>query len=201
MKVKTNPRYHVFLAELKRIRSRFVPWRGIGFRATPLPYAAAVRLLDGIGSLKFGGRWSAAGSFPAVNVSLAPETAIKESSTTFTYYNFASIDVRPKLVAAVELKFAKLLDLTEADWIGSRSSLRLDELLTEDWRKVNDRGHESQSQAFGRAAHKAGAEGILIPSARVPGGVNLVYFPKSLSGASHVEILGEDELERWLRPG
>jgi len=69
----------------------------------------------------------------------------------------------------------------------------------EDWRKTNDGGFESQSQAFGRAAHDSGAEGILVPSARISGASNLVYFPESLSKSDAVEILGQEELERWLK--
>lgn len=77
--------------------------------------------------------------------------------------------------------------------------MRLDELLAEDWRKVNDAGYESQTQAFGRAAHDVRAEGLLAPSARVRGAVNLVYFPESVLGSGKVEILGEDDLKRWLK--
>ena len=80
-----------------------------------------------------------------------------------------------------------------------QDGLRLEELLAEDWRKVNYAGHESQSQAFGRAAHDLGAEGLLVPSARVPEGSNLVYFPESVPGSRNVDILGGEELERWLK--
>ena len=62
------------------------------------------------------------------------------------------------------------------------------------WHKVNDAKHESQSQAFGRAAHDIGAEALLVPSARVAGGMNLVYFPQSLGRGSKVEIFGENDL-------
>ena len=78
-------------------------------------------------------------------------------------------------------------------WVG------LEELLVEDWRKVNDAGHEAQSQSLGRAAHDAGAEGVLVPSGRVPGGINVVCFPGSLVAPSQLEILGEEELTRWLK--
>jgi len=72
-------------------------------------------------------------------------------------------------------------------------------MLAEDWRKVNDSGHESESQALGRAAHDIGAEAILAPSARVAHGVNLIYFPESLLGLGKVEVLGEQDLESWLK--
>jgi hypothetical protein len=55
------------------------------------------------------------------------------------------------------------------------------------------------SQALGRAAHDCGADGLLTPSARVPGATNLVFFPESLIDGASTEILGQEELERWLK--
>lgn len=199
MKSLPNPRYDTFAAELKRLRRPFAKWRGLLFRASCLPYAQAAKLLDGKGSLLHGGRWSAAGAFPTVNLSTTQDTAIAESGASFTYYNFAPSDVRPKILVAVRASFSKVLDLVTPQGLRAKSWLELDKLLAEDWHKVNDAGHESQSQAFGRAADDLGAEALLIPSARVPGGMNLVYFPQSLAGRSHVEILGEDDLNRWLK--
>lgn len=199
MKVRANPCYDVFLANLRSLRPSFVKWKGIAFRATPLPHAHAVTLLDGRGSLQAGGRWSVAGTFRAVNLSTSQETAVKESSASFTYYNFAPSDVRPKVLVGVRLRLTRVLDLVDPrgprtlPWIG------LEELLAEDWRKVNDAGHEALSQALGRAAYACGAEGLLAPSARVAGGINVVYFPDSLAASSAAEILGEDELHRWLK--
>ena len=92
-----------------------------------------------------------------------------------------------------------MIDLTNPNGIRKQLWLQLDELLAEDWRKVNDTGHESQSQAFGRAAHDTGAEAILATSVRAASGVNLVYFPESVLGPGKVQILGQEELERWLK--
>jgi hypothetical protein len=55
------------------------------------------------------------------------------------------------------------------------------------------------TQALGRAVHDCGGEGLLVPSARVSGGMNLVYFPKLLRGRSNVSLLGEDEVKRWIK--
>ncbi len=199
MKVEPNPRYDVFVAELKKTKRRFSKWQGIAFRAAPLEFARLAKLLDGKGSLKMGGRWSAAGTFRAVNLSTTQETAVKESGANFTYYNYALSDMNPKVLVGVRLKLGKLIDLISPRGLRVQPWLQLDELLAEDWRKVNDTGHESQSQAFGRAAHDVGAEGLLAPSARVPGGANLIYFPESVRGAGKLEILGEAELERWIK--
>jgi RES domain-containing protein len=199
MKPAPNPRYDAFLVELQNLGRPFSKWRGLLFRASCLPYAQTAKLLDGKGSLTHGGRWSAAGTFSAVNLSTAQEAAIAESGASFTYYNFAPSDVRPKVIVAVRANFSKVLDLVAPKGLRTKAWLELDKLLAEDWHKVNDAKHESQSQAFGRAAHAIGAEALLVPSARVPGGMNLVYFPQSLARGSKVEILGENDLNRWLK--
>lgn len=199
MKPNANSRYDVFLAELKKFKHLFSKWEGVAFRAAPLEFARLAKLLDGKGTLRMGGRWLAAGTFRLVNLSTTRETAIRESSANFTYYNFALSDVKPKVLVAVRLKLLRVIDLTSSRGVCAQSWLRLDEWLAEEWRKVNDTGHESQSQAFGRAAHDVSAEALLVPSTRVRDGVNLVYFPESVLNPGNVEILGEDELERWLR--
>ena len=199
MKVEPNPRYNLFLDELKNVRRPFSKWTRILYRASALPYAQAAKLLDGMGSMEHGGRWSAAGTFSAVNLSTSPQTALAESGASFTYYNFAPSDLRPKIVVAVGASLNAVVDLVSPRGIRAKPWLELERLLAEDWHKVNDAKHESLSQAFGRAAHALGAEALLVPSARVPGGMNLVYFPKSLAAKSNIEILGEEELKYWIK--
>ncbi|MGO9202190.1 MAG: RES family NAD+ phosphorylase [Limisphaerales bacterium] len=199
MKPAANPRYETFLLELGKLKRPFIRWKGLLFRASPLKYARAAKLLDGKGSFRHGGRWSAAGTFPANNSSTAPETAVSESSAGFTYYNFALSDVRPRVLVAVRVSLSRVLDLVAPKGIRSKPWLELDELLAEDWRKINNTGYEAGSHALARAGHDLGAEGLLVPSARVAGAMNLVYFPESLGTGSKVEILGEDELDRWLK--
>jgi RES domain-containing protein len=199
MKPAPNPRYNAFLGELQNLGRPFSKWKGLLFRASCLPYAQTAKLLDGKGSLAHGGRWSAAGTFLAVNLSTSQQTAIAESGASFTYYNFAPSDVRPKVIVVVRADFSRVLDLVAPKGLRTKTWLELDKLLAEDWHKVNDAKHEAQSQAFGRAAHALGAEALLVPSARVPGGMNIVYFPESLARGSKVEILGENDLNRWLK--
>jgi RES domain-containing protein len=199
MKMKPNSRYDAFVAELKKLKRHFGRWDGIAFRAAPLEFSRQTKLLDGKGGLQMGGRWLAAGNFRVVNLSTTREAAVKESNASFTYYNFALSDVKPTVIVGVSLKLDKVVDLTNAHGLRSQSWLSSNEMLAEDWRKVNDAGHESQSQAFGRAAHDVGAEGLLVLSARVRRGINLVYFPDSVANPDQIKILGEEELERWLK--
>ncbi len=199
VQVAPNPRYDIFLSELKRVRRPFVKWTGFLFRASELTYAQAEKMLDGMGSMQHGGRWSAAGTFPAVNLSTAQETALAESGASFTYYNFALSDVRPKVIVAVRARLNRVIDLVAQGGIRKKPWLELDKLLAEDWHKVNNAKHESQSQAFGRAAEAFGAEALLAPSARVSTGMNVIFFPGSLSPKSKTELLGAADLTRWIK--
>jgi RES domain-containing protein len=196
LKAKPNPRYNTCREELPKLRRPFIQWRGIAFRAAPLEFSRLAKLLNGVGSLKFGGRWAAAGSFPAVNLSLTQDGAIDESGAAFSYYNFAAQDVKPKVIVGVRLDLEKVVDLRS---LNRKKWLSLDELLGEDWRKVNDSGYESESQALGRAIHAIGGEALITPSARVEGVDNLVFFPESITRSAAVEILGKEDLERWLK--
>src|SRR5260370_33461688 len=96
MKLVPYPRYNILLAELREVKRPFSRWKGLLCRASPLSYVQATKLLDGKGSFAHGGRWSAASTFAAVNLSTAQATAIAESGASFTYYNFAPSEVRPK---------------------------------------------------------------------------------------------------------
>ena len=116
-------------------------------------------------------------------------------------YNLNLSDIHPKVVVGVRLRLGRVLNLTSSTRSRWQPWLRLDELLAEDWREINDLGFETQSQAFGRAAHDLGTEALVVPSARVAGGVNLVYFPESVLGQGKVQVLGQDELQRWLKKG
>jgi len=74
VKLVTNPQYDHFVAELRRTKRRFSKWNGIAFRAAHLEFIRVVKLLDGKGSFKFGGRWSAAGTTNTLAGSWKPET-------------------------------------------------------------------------------------------------------------------------------
>jgi hypothetical protein len=70
------------------------------------------------------------------------------------------------------------------------------ELGREDWRKVQTEGLESVSQAFGRAMFEAGGNALIAPSAKVPGGVNIVYMPQNRSSADEAKVCHPEKLDR-----
>jgi RES domain-containing protein len=199
MKLAPNPIYNRIVEQIGKMKHPFTSWQGLLFRASPLQFAQARRLLDGMGGFRWGGRWSAAGTFPSVNASTDDKTALTESKASFAYYNWASSDVRTRIIVGVKARFSQIVDLTNSKGLGGKGWLDLRDMLAEDWRKLNAAGFESRSQALGRAAHDCGAEGLLVSSARISKGINLVYFPQALVKDSKIELLGEDDIKRWIR--
>ena len=88
-----------------------------------------------------------------------------------------------------------MLDLTTAtlpDW------LKLSDWMRENFTHINDGGFETLCQAFGRAARNSGITGILCPSVRVKGGINLVVFRDRMRKTEVGRVLGADELKKHL---
>ncbi|CAN5368625.1 hypothetical protein BH20VER3_BH20VER3_19750 [soil metagenome] len=88
-----------------------------------------------------------------------------------------------------------ILDLTDAP-TRAQLGLTAEELRAEDWRKIQEEGRESLTQAIGRAVFSVKGEGLLVPSARVPEGVNVVYFPENQGTGSRVRVLESEQLDR-----
>lgn len=173
-------------------------WSGTVFRSVELEFARSSKLLDGKGSLKHGARWSAPGAFRSVSLCLDAQGAEQEAIQRAAYYGWRGELLKPRLRVAVTVKLHRVLDLTSEPKAG-RAGVMLAELLGEDWRKVNDAGKESLSQALGRAAHTTGAEALLVPSAAVGGANNLVIFVENILPESVVQIENQANLERWLK--
>lgn len=127
-----------------------------------------------------------------------PQVADREATRRGVYYGWSSDMLRPRVRVAVTVRLRKLMKLAGKARAGP-AGVMFPELLTEDWRKVNDAGKESLSQAFGRAAHQAGAEALLAPSAVGAGALNLVIFVENLLPESAILIENQTELDRWLK--
>ena len=104
--------------------------------------------------------------------------AVAESRATADYARVPQPFRTPRLLVAIEFSLQVVLDLTSPS---VRASLGLtpDALREEDWRKTQEAGRESLTQAIGRAVFSNNGEGLLVPSARVPEGMNLAFFPEN----------------------
>lgn len=191
--MKLNPAFAEFSQRLKEPQGVFRPWKGTIYRVSTLKYAGARSFLFGEGSYRHGGRWNAIGSFRTVYGSVDAVVALRESEANAVYAAIPYPIRETRLVVALEVSLARVVDLTSAE-ILERLGVTEEELRREDWRKVQEQGFESLTQALGRAAFDAGAEGLLAQSARVKSGINVAYFPQNRQRGSKVRLWEAQEL-------
>ena len=179
---------HAFEQLRRRIKpALFHPWKGTIYRVTTLKYAGARIVLDGEGSYRNGGRWNGIGSFRAVYGSTEDMVALAESKATAEYANLPYPFREPRLIVAVDVELYRVIDLT-ADEILEILGVSEKELRDEDWRKIQEQGFESLSQALGHAIFAAHGEGLLARSVRVKNGINVAYFPENKARGSKVRL-------------
>jgi filamentous hemagglutinin len=178
-----------------RCASRAVPWSGVVYRSASPRYANKGDLLTGVGSKTAGARWNPPKSFPTIYASLDPHTALDEILAHFRYYKIPIESAMPRVTVSVRVRLGTVLDLTDGR---TRSRLRVSErrMLDEPWREEQKLGREALTQALGRLAHELGWEGLLVPSAAMKGGTNLIVFPANLSRRSSLEIINVGDLPR-----
>jgi RES domain-containing protein len=189
MDVQSHPSFELLLRGAQRCLSLAAPWTGTLYRSTGLKYGNGRDLLSGQGSKRYGGRWNSPGSFPTVYGSLSPETAMAECLVHHRYFGIPLTRAMPRIFVAVEADLHRVLDLADPRAL---KALRLTpaDIRSEDWRYANDHGREALTQGVGRAAAAARFEGLLTPSAWLPGAVNLAVFPANLRGSSRVRAEG-----------
>ncbi len=194
-----NPVVHPRHAEWRRAFADHpglaAPWRGNTFRFGSLRYLRPREILSGLGSFKVGGRFNAPGSFPAVYASLDKAVAVAELDARAHYYGLRADALQPSVLVAVEVRLQAVADLRQPAILAALG-VTLDAIATCDWRTAQAAGREAFTQALGRAAYEGGLEALLVPSAQVPDGVNLVYFPGAGRSGSTVRIHEDAELIR-----
>jgi RES domain-containing protein len=168
------------------------------YRSVELQYARSAHLLDGKGSMKHGSRWNAPGAFKTVSLCLEALGADQEALRRASYYGWTAEALRPRVRVAVTARLQKVLRMKQKGTPALKQVV-VNELLDEDWRKINDSGKESLSQALAWAAREQGAEGLLVPSATVDSAFNLIVFVDKLLPGSQMKIENQEELDRWLK--
>ncbi len=194
MKVRAHVAYPGFRLRLTEHRELLQPWKGTAYRVTSLDYPNPKSILLGEGSFRYGGRWNARGSFRAVYGSTTDLVAVAESRANAEYAGIPYTIRTPRLLIAIEFDLSEVLDLTSS--VTQRLVGLAPEEMQEDWRKVQNDDRESVTQAFGRAATDAGVNAILVPSARIAGGVNIAYFPENKTRQGEAEVCEPGRLER-----
>ncbi len=168
---------------------------GIVYRQCAPQYATGRDLLTGAGSSKHGGRWNPR-AFKAVYASLSPETALAEALHPFRHYGFPEWQAMPRTLVAAQVGFTRTLDLTDP-LVLTKLSIPRDLVFQElqrYWRTLQAPGGEGWTQQIGRAAFSSGVQALLVPSAAISAGKNVVWFPDNLDAASQAVLLRPEDL-------
>ena len=184
--MKSNRAFTLLKQRLEQHPELFGPWKETMYRVTTLKYRDPREILRGEGSYRNGGRWNAIESFRAVYGSIDAIVALAEQEASAKYANLPYPFRETRLVVAIDLVLVRIIDLTV--WENLEKLGVTEEELREDWRKVQEQGFESFTQALGRALFEVKAEGLVARSARVENGINVAYFPENKQRGSNVRL-------------
>jgi len=178
---------------LKNNPDLFTKWEGDVLRmATPRWLSAPYRL-TGAGAVLAGGRCSVRGLTPAIYASTDPFTLTAELHHKGMRYGWSSSDFKTSLKIGMHLELQAMLDLT-ANHTLSVLKVKKQEILLCDWETEQNAGREPLTQAIARAAFENFAEGLIVPSARLKGGVNVVCYPSNRRDGSIIRTLDDGNI-------
>jgi RES domain-containing protein len=192
-----HPAYKRIFSILKVSPKELVTeWNGPVYRCVELEWARPEYLISGEGTRHKGSRWMQPNYCKAVHAASTETIALKESRRVYDYYGIHKPKNNPRVSVELHAQLSALLDLTRLHKVIDSPTIQ--EMLSEDWEKLNARGNETLAQAFGRAIRDLNYEGLIAPSSRDQRGRNLIWFPDDLRASSHIEISGKEKLKQWL---
>jgi RES domain-containing protein len=143
--------------------------------------------LSAVGSQIHGGRYNRKNTFEAFHISDTQQTALYETEAVF---NFAGVIVGlrqpPRVILSLDYDLQYVLDL-RAPTLLERLDVTIDD-LKRPWKVAQADGRPVLTQRIGAAARAVNIEALLVPSARVDAGANLVVFPDRLRVGSSIEL-------------
>ncbi len=169
----------------------FAAWQGTLYRFQAVDFPTPGDVLSGHGARRRGGRWNPPG-LATLYGSTTDFVALEECKANDRYYGVETKS--PRLLVAIEAQLTRLLDLT-APALRREMALTLKELASEDWRKLQVAGIESFSQTIGRAVAAVKGSGLMVRSASVPRGINVVVFP-GLVDVDRLAVVEAAKLEK-----
>jgi len=172
MDIKPHPNYSRILLAVNSLTAHAQALNSVWYRCVETSFAHEI--ISGEGARMHGGRWNPIGSFRAVYLSDAPETALREYLARARRMKWPDHKSLPMVMAGVEVKVRRVLDLRVPEVLATVEPLLKAERLH--WRSIQSR-RETVSQAIGRAVREAGLQGLLAVSQQVKAGLNLVLFP------------------------
>jgi len=166
--------------------------RGTFFRSIDLHWLLQGTPLSAIGSRIRGGRYNRKGAFEAFYIANTQETALYETEAIFKFAGVV-VGVRqpPRVMLSLEYNLHDIVDLREPTALATLG-ITIDD-LKQPWKLAQAEDRPVLTQQIGAAARAMDIEALLVPSARLGAGTNLVVFPDRLRKTSSVDLFVGDE--------
>ena len=195
--IKPHPAFKLLLSDLKKNENVLsASWDASAYRCVEIEWARPEYLVTGEGTRQRGSRWMQPNHCRVVHAASTETIALKESRRVYDYYGIRKPRNNPRVSVELIAKLHRLVDLTQLKRI--IDSPTIEEMLNEDWEKLNDSRVETIAQSLGRAILELNYEGLIAPSSRDRRGRNLIWFPEQLHPASQIEIVGKEKLKQYL---
>jgi RES domain-containing protein len=155
----------------------------------PSGIGGAPQPLWGLGSKRFGGRFTPRNSFETVYLAQDPTTAFNEVGLIIKRaQSSVTIRTHPWVLITVEGSLLSVLDLTDATIVTALGSSHQE--LTGEWRYSQEQTGEAPTQLLGRLCHDSKRfDGIRYPSSKnMPDGVCVAVFPGRLKHPAFLEV-------------
>jgi RES domain-containing protein len=178
MPIKSHPNFDEIKKAIQMLVRKGRPFSAVCYRCTEPQFAG--QIVSGLGSQLHGARWTPKNSFPTVYLCETVEVALQEYLARGRRMKIPDYKSLPMVMAWVKVKATNLLDTTDVQVADV-----LNPLLAMDkihWRAIQDR-REAVSQAIGRAIKEVCFSGLIAASQALPGGRNIVIFPRKLTSA------------------
>jgi len=127
---------------------------------------------------------------PAVYASTDPDTLNVEAYYKGRRYGWSAADFKAQLIIGMHWQLQAVVNLTTSIALKALG-VKKSEILACDWAAEQSAGKEPVTQAIARAAFENFAEGLVVPSARHRGGVNIVYYPTHRRDGTVIQTLDE----------
>ena len=146
--ISDHPDFDQLLRRVVTLVAQVGSLREVVFRCSEPTYATKDDLLTGEGSRKHGGRWNPPSSFATVYAAFSDAIALAETKAHFLYYGLDPTDALPRMIVAVDVRLARVLDLTDGT-VRKTLGVSATRMRGNDWRKLNRRGTESLCRRSG----------------------------------------------------
>jgi RES domain-containing protein len=186
MPTAAHPDFKKFFALLSAPTGlRRVPWSGDVFRISEPKWMSQPYRLTGVGAILTGGRWNVRNLIPALNFFTTAATANAEADARAIRLNWPPSVLIAQTRVAFHLSLQAMLDLTDPNTLKALK-LKKTDLVNCDWSAAQAADQEALTQAVARAAFETSAEGLIVPSAQKPVGINVVVFPAHMLPGSAI---------------